>query len=57
MVFKKSDSYEDLSELEQASKQRDDDIKSRRIDPYEPRKLLKGEIPPTKPEPLGHGMI
>ncbi|VDH90326.1 Hypothetical predicted protein [Mytilus galloprovincialis] len=54
LVFKKSDSYEDLSELEQASQQRDDDIKCRRINPYEPRKLLKGEIPPTKPEPLGH---
>ncbi|XP_071127902.1 uncharacterized protein [Mytilus edulis] len=54
LVFKKSDSFEDLSELEQASQQRDDDIKCRRINPYEPRKLLKGEIPPTKPEPLGH---
>lgn len=50
LLHKKSDSCEDLTELDVATKQRQNDIKARRINPYEPRKLLKGEQHPPKPE-------
>lgn len=51
MIYKKSGSCEDLTEYDIAAKQRKQDIKARKINPYEPRKLLKGELPPHKPEP------
>ena len=51
LVYKKSGSCEDLTEYDIAAKQRKQDIKARKINPYEPRKLLKGELPPHKPEP------